>query len=456
MGSVSKLINKTPGPIRNLIYATIPYAYRYGSVYRKTVKELYKTEWMDEKDLRKLQMLKLYDTLFNAYHYVPYYYNVMKERGLMPHDFNCIDDLKKLPVLTKEIIIKNKDSLINTKLFSELSSDRITNLKSSGSSGVSIHFSASKEIYEIEAAFLERAFNSHNATLYHGKSVWLRRYVPQENEPMFQEDKNLRRLYMSAYHISDLTVKNYVDTIDKYGANFLMAYPSSIYILALFMKKHDLKFKNIKYIHTTSEKTPEEWREEIKRILNIDIKEHYGQAEKVSLFHKCNCSNFFHENLDYGVTEIIDGKIISTGFNNRLMPFIRYQPRDTAIINDEGIRCDCGRGLPLSVKEITGRVDDVIFTNDGRMLPPTNFYSMMDRVDGVEMFQMVQNTVDDFEVKIVISDFNKEEEIKENVIKGLTERIGNCKIDLQIVEEIERSKETGKIRCIRTKLKQSA
>ena len=77
MGSVSKLINKTPGPIRNLIYATIPYAYRYGSVYRKTVKELYKTEWMDEKDLRKLQMLKLYDTLFNAYHYVPYYYNVI-------------------------------------------------------------------------------------------------------------------------------------------------------------------------------------------------------------------------------------------------------------------------------------------------------------------------------------------------------------------------------------------
>jgi phenylacetate-CoA ligase len=457
MGAVCKLLRKSPGLIQRFGYSVIPFKYRYDSIYRKTSDFLSKSEWWSREKLRSYQLEELNKMVHQAYKNIPYYTRVFDKRGLKPNDITTINDLKKLPILTKKEILENGENLINKSLYNELKSlNRITEMKSSGSSGIALHFVANKDLYGKEAAFIERAYLNHDSSLYKDKSIWIRRFVPNLNEPFHFYDYELKRMYMSAYHISDETIHEYVDIINKSKAPLIVAYASSAYILALFIQKHNLKLNHVTAIHTASEKLVNEWRIKIEEVLNIPVKEHYGMAEKSCLFHKCSESNLYHENLEYGVTEIDDdGSVIATGFINQLMPFIRYKPRDIVTENTGNKQCECGRGLPLTIEEVTGRVDDIIMTKDGRLLPPTNFYSMMDKIKNVEMFQMTQHELDKIEVDVVLSDSRKKDYIIEQIKKGFKERLGECEIDLSIVDKITRSETTGKIRCIRTKLKQS-
>ena len=61
--------------------------------------------------LRGLQDEALRDLVRYAYEHVPYYRAVMRERGLQPGDIRTQDDLRLLPVLTKEGLRRNWESL---------------------------------------------------------------------------------------------------------------------------------------------------------------------------------------------------------------------------------------------------------------------------------------------------------------------------------------------------------
>ncbi|MUW13225.1 hypothetical protein GJ633_00120 [Halorubrum sp. CBA1125] len=120
--------------------------------------------------------------------------------------------------------------------------------------------------------------------------------------------------------------------------------------------------------------------------------------------------------MEYGVVEIVDrddgtGQIVGTILWNYAMSLIRYEMGDKATINKGSTTCDCGRGLPLTVEQFEGRTDDILRTPDGRLLPAVNFYTLMYDIEGVEMFKLVQTTVDHVEVRLVVSDsYNKSNE----------------------------------------------
>ena len=187
-------------------------------------------------------------------------------------------------------------------------------------------------------------------------------------------------------------------------------------------------------------------------MLRIPVKCHYGMIEKVAMFFQCGSSDCYHESMEYGVTEFIDGpngvpEVVGTGFLNYAMPLIRYKPNDCVKLNVSNQQCKCGRGLPLTVEDFEGRSDDILVTPNGRLLPGVNFYTMMYKIEGVQMFQIIQHSPDAIEVKVVPSvSFN--ETSMASLREGLCNRIGNVGIDIKLMNEIERSKTTGKIRCI--------
>jgi phenylacetate-CoA ligase len=129
------------------------------------------------------------------------------------------------------------------------------------------------------------------------------------------------------------------------------------------------------------------------------------------------------------------------------MPFIRYQMNDTARVNAGERKCKCGRGLPLSVEDFEGRADDILTTADGRYLPGVNFYTMMYKTPGVKMFQIMQQAPDSVEVMVVPTDAFDMASMQ-LLRKGLTDRLGSVNLEIKLVNEIERSRKTGKIRCI--------
>ena len=58
-------------------------------------------ETMPLEKLRKLQSEKLVKQVKHVYENVPYYRNLMDKKGVKPEDIRGIDDLYKLPFLTK-------------------------------------------------------------------------------------------------------------------------------------------------------------------------------------------------------------------------------------------------------------------------------------------------------------------------------------------------------------------
>lgn len=429
----------------------MPKRYVIGKKYSNIRSFLNDSQWWSEDQLREYQEDRLQELIEHAYQNVPYYRDLFDKQGLSPSDIQTVDDLSKLPRLTKDDIRQNYE-----RLQAQNVDNAIIN-HTSGSTGEPFTFKESSDIEQVERAFINRAFNAHETDLYHEKTVWLRSYSPDEAEPIYKYEPHLGILFLSPFHLSPDRLNEYVELINSFGASTLVGYPSSVYIFATLLKDSDLSLSHIKTVHTGSENFLPKWRDRVESILGVPAKDHYGMAEKVGLFHQCSESYKYHENLEYGVVEIVDrddgtGQIVGTSLWNYAMPLIRYEMGDKATINKGSTTCDCGRGLPLTVEQFEGRTDDILRTPDGRLLPAVNFYTLMYDIEGVEMFKLVQTAVDHVEVRLVVSDsYDKANEAE--LRSGLNQRVGdNVDIQIQYTDIIERDPDSGKIRCVESRI----
>ena len=64
-------------------------------------------ECMEREELEKLQSERLIEAVEKVYYNVPYYRNLMQEKGLMPEDIKGREDLNKLPFTTKDDLREN-------------------------------------------------------------------------------------------------------------------------------------------------------------------------------------------------------------------------------------------------------------------------------------------------------------------------------------------------------------
>lgn len=406
------------------ISSTLHLPYGYGKVFREVYEFLDESQWWSHEKLKEYQMKRLQKILNHAYENVPYYRKVFEERGLKPENIQNMEDLRKLPYLTKEVINKNFDLLIATNIRKSK-----TELKrTSGSTGSPFQFLCGKDSDEIQNAFIARVFNSHDSRLYFEKTTWLRSYVPKNNGPIYRYEPHWKRMLLSAYHLSSKTIRDYKRLIESYQGRTLVGYPSSLYILAILAEQEGLQISGLDLALASSEVLPDEWKGKIEQVLGVPVKDYYGLAERVALFHSCSYCNLYHENLEYAVVEIADpegdiGEVVGTSLWNYAMPFIRYRTGDRARIHRGNPTCDCGRGLPLSVSKVEGRTDDIIVAPGNHYIPAVNFYTLLYKTPGIKMFKVIQHALAEVEVQIVASDaFTQDREFV--LLEGFRQRLG--------------------------------
>ena len=90
-----------------------------------------KMECADRDTMRSVQLEKLKKTVKHAYDNVSHYRNKMDEAGVKPEDIQSLDDITKLPFITKEDIAANYP----TGLFAEPMKDIVRIHASSGTTG---------------------------------------------------------------------------------------------------------------------------------------------------------------------------------------------------------------------------------------------------------------------------------------------------------------------------------
>lgn len=416
------------------------------SRFYKTYRMVQQSQLKKYEELKKEQEKQLTKILQFSYKYVPYYHDLFKKLNLDPKEIKEVKDLEKLPVLTKEIIKRNWESLIPVNL----TKIKYINKSTGGTTGTTLIYRVTKFERILQWAILYNIWGwsgyklGDKVLILGGSSL-----VPCKRNKMTKFIYKLLRnfVYISAFDMNEENMNRYVTIINKYKPKIGYGYPSAWQLLAKFIKVNNLKIFSPSAIFTTSEKLYSPMRKEIEDAFKCNVYEYYGLNDGGISAHECPEHSGLHINTERSILEVIDekgnqvdngeGRILATSLYNYAMPFIRYETGDIGSILSENKICRCKRGY-RRLKEIKGRSVDVLVSPEGKNIHGWFFlYIFWEYCKGIREYQVVQENLDKIVIKIVPeSDFDDKQldKIRE-IVKGKSE---GWNLEFKFVDKIER------------------
>lgn len=427
------------------IYKGIPDYIRCSKVYRDEYNFLKHSQWWTKDKQDEYQMLQISKLLVHAYENVSYYTRVFDERGLKPKDIQNFNDLKQLPILTKEIIQNNLDDLTAKNI----KRSKLEYITTGGTTGLPMGFYRDKKLDKAkEWAFISNLWDrvGYNVKKIN-RNVILRGNIPENG---LYEYKG-RDLILSSFQITKENLDHYIELIEDFNPDFIQAYPSSIHLVAKYILRNNMKIKlcALKCILCSSENLYDNQRMDIMQAFGARVVSFYGHTEHACLAGECEKSSYFHLQSEYGYTEIINafgqevhvedevGEMVVTGFNNYVTPFIRYKTGDLVVNTNK--KCECGRSYKL-IKKIEGRVQDYFIDKNNEsatfIYQDVPLWHVMDKINE---YQYEQNEIGKVILKInAKDDFNDED--KRKIVKEFSRYYPKIEIKIDFNKEIYRTK----------------
>lgn len=440
-----KLYNKLPIIVQNMACSFEGkriQIQRYGSDFQNIFMDYkQRNNWSyeqmcDFRDKRlKLMIKHCYDT-------VPFYRNLFDDYGINPESIRDLEDLKKLPLLTKSIVKNNFNNLIST----DINKNKVIKIKTSGTTGAGLTLYCTREtIYEQWSSFWRARnnigieFGAWNA-IFGGKNVVS---IEQQRPPYWRVNAAGHQVYFSVYHLNDSNIEDYISEIEKRRIKWIHAYPSAINLIAQYMVSHNRQLSSeIKYITTGSENLLESQKSVINQAFGIKPYQHYGQAENVAIFSERKDHKIFVDE-DFSAVEFLYDpnldtyKIVGTSLNNYAMPLLRYEIGDIADFRESNE----GR----EILSLDGRKEDYIVLSNGTKVG--RLADVFCHMTNIYESQIIQNKVGEIIIRIV-KGCNYSYEDEKLLLNKLYLKIGKSeKIILEYVNEINRTK-NGKLRFV--------
>ncbi len=457
--NIRKFVKSLPYPLKQslkYIYGLFPIKIRYGKVFWDTYNFLQKSQWWSREKLEQYQLEQLSKLLNHSYKNVPYYKNVFNEIGLKPKDIKTIDDLKKLPTLTKDKFRENYKFLTanNFKI-----NDLITS-HTSGTTGKPLQWYVNDLERQKELAFIFHQWSRMGVKP--GEPLIQLRGSVISGKKLYEYDPVTKVLRLSPRIGSKEVTKYYIEKIQKFGAKFLHGYPSAIALFAYNTKEYKIKLPfKLKAILFASEKVYSWQREITEEVFGCRVYDFYGMSEKVALAGECEKSMKYHFVPQYGVVEIEreTNEIIGTSFINYVTPFIRYKTTDVASMPVFSDCNKCGRNYYPVLNSIEGRLGDFIITSNGNFISSAAVTHLFRDLETIKNTQIVQETTSCIKLNIVPNkEYNNSPKFKYEVEKLCTNfknlLNSNLEIKVNIVTKIKVSK-SGKFKWIESLISDS-
>ncbi len=412
---------------------------------RKTLKyleEYEKNQWLSEEELREIQWAKLQELLNYVYIHVPYYKRRFNEIGANPQDFKNLDDFSHFPFLTKRDIQENQKELISDQYINK----KLIQNETSGSTGDPLIFYYNRESYERRIAVKIRSESFIG--LHPGvRSIMLwGHYISQGffknlKKNLYWKSQNIK--YVSAYQLDEANLHRIIRIINWNKPEFIISYVTPIYLLSQLILDKKIPIHSPKGILASAEMLYPHQKSLIEEGFHTKVYNRYGCCEFMNIAAECTERSGMHINIDNLAVEFVDPEgdwsygdikeIIVTDLHNYAMPFIRYRLGDLCRPLDQ--RCLCGRGLPV-MDIVQGRVNDVIYTPDGRRVPDQIFLYIFAEVKGVRKYQVHQEVKEMLTIKLVTND-SYSPEIEKEILKMARNILGNeIKIIMEYCDDI--------------------
>ena len=357
-----------------------------------------KAETLSRDELAALQIKGLKKTLLRVWGN-EFYSSRLKKGGVAsPEDIKSLDDLSKLPFLTKEdfrVAYPLKMNCVPRR-------DLLEFHQSSGSTGTPVVMAYTKNDLNQWAECMARCFSMAGLEkgdafqimptfglfnggfgCYHGCRKAGLFAVPASSGNTERQIKLMRDFKVKGF----CSVVSYVPRlIEKLDAD----------------QNGDFDIPSLKVGIFGSETFSDEMRRRIEKRLNIECFDIYGMTETGGIGttgQDCKAHAGIHVWEDQYITEIIDpvtgevlpdgeyGEVVFTSLTREAMPILRYRTRDISrIVSRE--KCSCGR-TSLRLDRITGRTDDMLIVKGVNFYPRQVEEALMEIPGVKDEFQIV-------------------------------------------------------------------
>ena len=354
-------------------------------------------ELMPYEEIRKMQNEKIVKQVRHVFDHVPYYRAKMDEKGVKPEDIQSVDDIKKLPFLSKEDLREAYPyGLVAVPL-----SDCVRIQSTSGTTGKRVVAFYTQHDINLWDECCARAIVAAGGTKDDVVHVCYG-YGLFTGGPGLNGGSHM--LGSLTLPMSSGNTERQIQFMTDLGSTILCCTPSYAAYLAESIHERGVIDKiKLKAGIFGAEAWTEEMRRDIEKSLHIKAYDIYGLTEisGPGVSFECSEQTGMHINEDHFYAEIIDpdtgevlpegskGELVFTCLDKEAFPLLRYRTRDICVLSRK--KCCCGR-THVKMSKPMGRSDDMMIVKGVNVFPsqieavlinqgyPANYQIIVDRV----------------------------------------------------------------------------
>ena len=362
-------------------------------------------ECADPEDLKKLQSEKLVKQVRHVWDNVPYYRAKMEAKGVTPEDIHGVEDLYKLPFLSKADL---KEAYPYGLM--GCSREEVVRIHStSGTTGKRVIAFYTQEDLDLWSDCTARAIvaaggdKTDVVQISYGYGLFTGGFGLNDGS---------HKVGCMTLPMSSGNTERQLQFMVDLGATILCCTPSYAAYLGESIKEAGLRDQiHLKAGIFGAEAWSEEMRRDIEKSLGLKAYDIYGLTELTGpgVAYECEAQSGMHINEDHFIAEIIDpdteevlpegtvGELVFTALDKKGFPMLRYRTHDICVLHRE--KCSCGRTFIKMAKPM-GRSDDMLIIKGVNVFPsqieavlleegfPANYQIIVDRVNNTDTLEV--------------------------------------------------------------------
>lgn len=372
-------------------------------IYR-TAARLNREQYLPPVELAEIRRQRLLTLLRHARDHSPYYRDLFADTDFALDDNLALDDLPRIPLLTREIIQNQGDRIVYP------GAEGCYPDSSGGSTGSPVNFFHDQAYLRWGRAY-ELFFLS-----------WMNIHPGDRTAVFWGADRDLKeesfytRLMLrlnrvrqlNSFAMSEARITDFLRHLNRFKPRYIYGYASSLYHVARFINEGRSLTFTPTAIRSSAEMLYPFQRETIEHAFGAPVYNFYGSREVNNVAAECSAHDGLHIFAATRIVEVVDdngrpappgevGHIAITDLTNQAFPFIRYLNGDMAALSES--RCPCGRTWPR-LDKIVGRSSDIIEV-DNRQIHGEYFTHLFYGRPEVNAFQLIQEKEHEFHLLIV-------------------------------------------------------
>ncbi|MDM1502099.1 AMP-binding protein [Myroides marinus] len=377
-------------------------------------------DYQSTEEIRTYQEQRLQEVLAYVNEYSPFYKTLFAERGIDVSTIRTIEDLKSLPLTTKDDLQRQNDAF-----FCVPKTSIIDYATTSGTLGDPVTFGLTDSDLDRLAENEYQSFKC--AGVQEGDVVQLMTTIDRRFMAGLAYFLGLRKLGAGVIRVGAGIPQLQWDSILQYQPKYLIAVPSFLLKLIDYAEKNGIDYNNcsVKGVICIGEAlrqadlTPSILADRITEKWDIKLFSTYASTEMGAAFTECEYHQGGHVNPELIITEVLDeennvvadgelGELTVTTLGVEALPLIRFKTGD--MVRKHTSTCSCGRHT-YRLGPVEGRKRHMIKYKGTTLYPPA-IVDLLNSFPQIKMHLIEVSTndigTDEIVIRIVTEDDSQE------------------------------------------------